>query len=64
MRIPLHRKQADYLTELRVLAQQADQRFQTALAALALAAGDNGDVAYDLGADPWIEVTEKPSGDQ
>ena len=61
-RINLSRAQADYLAKLKAEAERAGDVFATALNALALAVSDNGGIAYDFGAAPFVEVrpTEQP----
>lgn len=66
-RVALTRAQADYLAGLRAdaqrqaaIAERAVDTWESALNAVALAVSDNGDVFYDFGAEPWVEV--KPRG--
>ena len=56
----LTRAQADYLKALKADADRAADLFATALNAIALAYGDRGSVAYDFGAEPFVEV--RPQG--
>lgn len=62
-RIALTRGQADYLAKLKAEADRASDTFAACMNAVALAAGDNGDVTYDLGPEPWVEVTPKGAQD-
>ena len=63
-RHPIAPPQAAYLRELQQRASVAQHVFDAVLRGIALAAGDNGDVSYDLGPEPWVEVREKPSGNK
>ena len=57
MREELTQAQATYLRELKLSAEVAASIFEAVLRGMALAAGDKGQVTYDLGPEPWIAVT-------
>lgn len=56
-RLNLSEGQANYLRALKADADRAQDALATAINAIALAVCDKGGVRYDLGADPFIEVT-------
>lgn len=63
-RVPITRAQADFLKALKDEAERASQYFAVALNTLGLAVNHNGQVSYDLGPEPWIEVkAPEPKGD-
>lgn len=51
--------QANYLRALKADADRAHEAFACAIQAVALAVSDMGEVRYDLGADPFVEVVTK-----
>lgn len=53
----LTRAQADYLKALQAEAARTADAFATALNAVALAVRDKGQIRYDFGAEPFVEVT-------
>jgi hypothetical protein len=59
-RIPLTDAQAQFLRSLKAEAERAQHNLALALNVLGLAVDDNGDLTYDLGPEPWIEVAPKP----
>lgn len=63
-KINLTRAQADFLANLKANAEAAQMAFAVALNALGLAVDRNGQVTYDLGPEPWIDVkVQEPKGD-
>ena len=56
-RVAITRAQADYLRALQSDATRAQEAFACAIQVVALAADSKGQIKYDFGAEPFVEVT-------
>lgn len=63
-KIKLTRAQADYLAKLKAdadaavaIAERALDVFQSTMNGIALATSDKGQIRYDFGSEPFVEVT-------